>query len=508
MSTDTHTTTIEILPAVADFLQRKHQLLIDGRWVPAQSGESFATLNPANGETLCCVAAGDAVDVDAAVTAAQRALPGWAALMPAQRERLLHRFADLMEQHKEELAQLETLDNGKPFRLAFNVDVNVAIGQMRYYAGWPTKLTGETYAVSSPGFHVYTRREPVGVCAAITPWNYSLVMAAQKIGPALAAGNTLVLKPAEQTPLTALRLGELALEAGIPPGVLNVVTGFGHTAGAALSQHPGVAKVAFTGSTEVGKAIQRAAADNLKRVSLELGGKSPLILFDDVENLDAAAEAALWAIFSNSGQNCVAGSRLFVQAGIYDAVLARLATRTQQLVVGPGLDTATDLGPLISAEQLARVQRYIEAGKRSGATLVTGGKRLGGRLASGYFLEPTIFTQVADDTAIACEEIFGPVLSVFRFKDEEEVIMRANALPFGLAAGVWTQHLGRAHRMAARLKAGVVWINTYDWFDPAVPFGGIGESGIGRELGQQVIEAYTELKSVWVKVDDGIHITQ
>ncbi|HAJ37403.1 MAG TPA: betaine-aldehyde dehydrogenase [Chloroflexi bacterium] len=496
----TTTTPTEISPAVTEFLQREPRLLIDGDWQPARTGATFPTLNPATGKPLCHVAAGDAADVDAAVRAAQRALPAWAALMPAQRERLLHRFADLMEAHKDELAQLETLDNGKPFRVAYNVEINVAIGQMRYYAGWPTKLTGETYAVSSPGFHVYTRREPVGVCAAITPWNYSLVMAAQKIGPALAAGNTLVLKPAEQTPLTALKLGELALEAGIPPGVLNVVTGFGHTAGAALSHHPGVAKVAFTGSTEVGKAIQRAAAETIKRVSLELGGKSPLILFDDVEDLDAAAEAALWAIFSNSGQNCVAGSRLFVQAGIYEAVLARLAARAQQLVVGPGIEAATDLGPLISAEQLARVQHYIEAGLRSGATLITGGERPGGRLAEGYFLAPTIFAHVADNAAIACEEIFGPVLSVFRFEDEEEVLARANALPFGLAAGVWTQHLGRAHRMAARLKAGVVWINTYDWFDPAAPFGGMGESGLGRELGRQVMDAYTELKTVWVKV--------
>ena len=496
----TATTLTEVAPAVTEFLQRKPRLLIDGEWLPAQTGATFATLNPATGEPLCDIAAGDAADVDAAVAAAQRALPAWASTPPAQRERLLHRFTDLMEAHKEELAQLETLDNGKPFRVAYNVEINVAIGQMRYYAGWPTKLTGETYAVSSPGFHVYTRREPVGVCAAITPWNYSLVMAAQKIGPALAAGNTLVLKPAEQTPLTALRLGELALEAGIPPGVLNVVTGFGHTAGAALSQHPGVAKVAFTGSTEVGKAIQRAAADTLKRVSLELGGKSPLILFNDVENLDTAAEAALWAIFSNSGQNCVAGSRLFVQAGIYDTVIERLAARAQQLVVGPGLEPATDLGPLISAEQLERVQRYVETGKRSGAALVTGGARLGGRLARGYFLAPTIFVHVADNAAIACEEIFGPVLSVFRFEDEDEVVARANALPFGLAAGVWTQHLGRAHRIAERLKAGVVWINTYDWFDPAVPFGGMGESGVGRELGRQVMEAYTELKAVWVKV--------
>ncbi|MFM7581134.1 MAG: aldehyde dehydrogenase family protein, partial [Caldilinea sp.] len=410
-------------------------------------------------------------------------------------------FADLMERDRAELAQLESLDNGKPLRVAYNVETQVATGQMRYYAGWPTKLTGETYAVSSPGFHVYTRREPVGVCAAITPWNYSLVMAAQKIGPALAAGNTLVLKPAEQTPLTALWLGELALEAGIPAGVLNVVTGFGQSAGAALSQHPGVAKIAFTGSTEVGRAIQRAAAAHLKRLSLELGGKSPLILFDDTGDLDAAAQAALWAIFANSGQNCVAGSRLFLQAGIHDAVVDRLAALAGQLTVGPGLEATSDLGPLISATQLERVLGFIAEGSRAGGDLIAGGHRLGGRLGQGYFVEPTIFAGLGDESAVASQEIFGPVLSVFRFKDEEEVLARANALPYGLAAGVWTQNLGRAHRMAAQLKAGVVWVNTYDWYDPAVPFGGMGESGLGRELGRQVMEAYTELKSVWVKIE-------
>ncbi len=490
---------IPMLPAVQAFLAREHQLLIDGRWVPAAAGGTFATINPATGQPLTQVAQGDAHDIDRAVRAARAAFPAWADMMPAQRERLLHRFADLMEAHKEELAQLETLDNGKPFSVAFNVEVNVAIGQMRYYAGWPTKLTGETYAVSSPGFHVYTRREPLGVCGAITPWNYSLVMAAQKIGPALAAGNTLVLKPAEQTPLTALRLGELALEAGIPAGVFNVVTGFGETAGAALTAHPDVDKIAFTGSTEVGKIITRAAAGNLKHVSLELGGKSPLIIFDDVE-IDAAAEAALWAIFANSGQNCVAGSRLYIQRGVHDAVLRSLAAKSAQLVVGPGMDRDSNLGPLISQTQLQRVQSYIAQGAAQGAALVSGGQRIGGALAGGYFLEPTIFADVRDDALIGTEEIFGPVLSVFRFDDEAEVIARANASRYGLAAGVWTNQLSRAHRMAAQLKAGVVWINTYDWFDPAVPFGGSGESGSGRELGRQVMEMYTELKSVWVKL--------
>jgi acyl-CoA reductase-like NAD-dependent aldehyde dehydrogenase len=486
---------------VARFLARGHGLLIDGAFAPAAGGATFATLNPATGAPLCDVAAGDAADVDRAVAAARRALPAWAALLPAQRERLLLRFAEAVEAHKEELAQLETLDNGKPFAVAHNVEVNVAIGQLRYYAGWPTKLTGETYAVSSPGFHVYTRREPLGVCAAITPWNYSLVMAAQKIGPALAAGNTLVLKPAEQTPLTALRLGELALEAGIPPGVFNVVTGLGPTAGAALAHHGGVDKVAFTGSTEVGKEIQRAAAGNLKHVSLELGGKSPLILFADVADLDAAANAALWAIFANSGQNCVAGARLYVQRPIYAEILDRLAALTQKLRVGPGLDPASDLGPLISSAQLDRVLGFIARGRAAGGDLVAGGHRLAGELAGGYFVAPTIFTGVDDAAELARAEIFGPVLSVFPFDTEDEVVARANALPFGLAAGVWTENVGRAHRMAARLKAGVVWINTYDWFDPAVPFGGMGESGQGRELGRQVMEMYTELKSVWVKIE-------
>jgi acyl-CoA reductase-like NAD-dependent aldehyde dehydrogenase len=487
-----------ILPGVTAFLAREQRLLIGGEWVAAADGQTFPTVNPATGTPLTHCAKGSAEDINRAVAAARAAFPEWAAMMPAQRERLLMRFAELMETHKAELAQLEVLDNGKPWNAAYNVEVNVAIGQMRYYAGWPTKLTGETYAVSSPGFHVYTRREALGVCGAITPWNYSLVMATQKIGPALAAGNTLVLKPAEQTPLTAIRLAELALEAGIPAGVFNVVTGFGD-AGAALTHHLDVDKVAFTGSTEVGKLILQASAGNLKHVSLELGGKSPLIIMDDAD-IPAATETALWAIFANSGQNCVAGSRLFVQAGVHDAVLDSLRTKAGQLRVGPGLDTRNHLGPLISPAQMERVLGYIQTGTQEGNRLVQGGSRLEGDLAGGYFVEPTIFSEVTDTRVIASEEIFGPVLSVLRFTDEAEVIQRANATRYGLAAGVWTNNLSRAHRMAAALKAGVVWINTYDWFDPAVPFGGMGESGSGRELGRQVMEQYTELKSVWVKV--------
>jgi acyl-CoA reductase-like NAD-dependent aldehyde dehydrogenase len=487
-----------VLPAVAEFLARPHGLLIGGAWVEPVAGERFETLDPATGLPLASLARASQTDIDHAVAAAQAAFPAWAALMPADRERLLRRFADLVAEHRAELAQLETLDNGKPYSVAYNVEVNVAIGQLHYYAGWPTKLTGETFAVSSPGFHVYTRREPLGVCGAITPWNYSTVMAVQKIGPALACGNTLVLKPAEQTPLTALRLGELALEAGVPPGVLNVVTGHGD-AGAALSRHPAVAKLAFTGSTEVGRLIMGAAAANLKRVSLELGGKSPLIIFDDAD-LDAAAEAATWAIFANSGQNCVAGSRLYVQRRAFDRVLEAVARRAGELRVAPGLDPEAQLGPLISPAQLERALGYVAAGQADGARLLAGGARLGGPLAGGYFMQPTILTAVADTAPLAREEIFGPVLAAFAFDSEEEVLARANALPFGLAAGVWTNQLARAHRMAAALRAGVVWVNTYDWFDPAVPFGGMGESGQGRELGRQVMEQYTELKSVWVKL--------
>lgn len=485
---------VDMLATVETFLNREQKLLIGGEWVNAASGKTFDTLNPATGESLCAVAEGDREDVERAVKAARAAFPAWAAMLPAEREKRLHQFAGLMEAHKDELAQLETLDNGKPYQVAFNVEVNVAIGQMRYYAGLPTKLKGETYPVSSPGYHVYTRCEPLGVCTAITPWNYSIVMATQKIGPALASGNTLVLKPAEQTPLTAIRLAELALEAGIPPGVFNLVTGYGHTAGAALTHHQDVDKVAFTGSTEVGKEIMRAAAGNLKHVSLELGGKSPLIIFDDAD-IEAAAETALWAIFANSGQNCVAGSRLYVQSGVYDAVLDHIATRATELKVGSGMDTETQIGPLISQGQLDRVLAYVEA---AGAQLVAGGKRPD---RAGYFLEPTVFKAVDETSRIATEEIFGPVLSAFKFEEEAEVLARANQSRFGLAAGVWTNHLGRAHRMAAALKAGVVWINTYDWFDPAVPFGGTGESGYGRELGTQVMDMYTELKSVWVKIE-------
>ena len=493
------TKSIPVPETVRRFLSRRQRLLIGGNWVDARSGETFTTENPATGEVLSVLASAQAEDIDLAVRAAQAAFPAWSSLSAGTRERLMHRFADLVEEHADELAMLETLDNGKTFASARDIEAPSSVAQLRYYAGWPTKLTGELYPVSAPGYHVYGRREPLGVCAAITPWNFSLIMAVQKIGPALAAGNTVVVKPAEQTPLTALRLGELALEAGIAPGVLNVVTGFGATAGRALSNHPGVAKVSFTGSTEVGREIMRSAAGGLRRVTLELGGKSPLVIFADAD-LDAAADAAFWGIFGNSGQNCVAASRLYVEKPAYGRLLERLAERASQIRVGPGLAKESELGPLISAEQLKRVEGFIAAGRKQGGRLVSGGERLKGALAAGYFLAPAIFADLPDDATVGTEEIFGPVLSAFSFETEAEVLERANALSFGLAAGIWTSDVDRAHRMAAKLRAGVVWVNTYGWFDPAVPFGGMGESGQGRELGRQVMESYTELKSVWVRV--------
>ncbi|NJO06597.1 MAG: aldehyde dehydrogenase family protein [Chloroflexaceae bacterium] len=494
----TYGQSVAIDPAVHRFMRRTHKLLIGGEWVPAASGATFETHDPATGDVLTTCASGDATDIDRAVQAARQAFPAWAATPPIERERLLHRFADLLELRRLELAQLEVLDNGKPFALAYQMEVDLAVDQMHYCAGMPTRITGETYPVSNTGFAAYTRREPLGVCGAITPWNYSLIMAVQKIGPVLACGNTLVLKPAEQTPLTALRVGELALEAGIPAGVLNIVTGYGPTAGAALAQHRAVDAISFTGSTEVGRQIVQASAGNLKQVSLELGGKSPLIIMDDA-NLDDATETAVWAIFANSGQNCVAGSRLYIQRSVYQQMIDQLVARAESLRVGPGMQHGVDLGPLISQTQRDRVCNYIEQGLAQHATLLTGGTDRPHGCAGGYFVPPTIFADVPDDATIAREEIFGPVLSVFVFDTEAEVLTRANALPYGLAAGVFTENVGRAQRMSAALHAGTVWVNTYDWFDPAVPFGGMGQSGYGRELGHQAADLYTTLKTVWVK---------
>ncbi len=484
------------------FLQRERlKMLIGGQWVEAEGGQTFASLNPATGEVLARVVEGGSADIDRAVSAARRAFERgpWARIAPAQRGRLLWKLADLIDQHAEELALLEALDNGKPVRYARSIDVPQAAEHFRYFAGWASKLEGESIPVSMPQMLTYTRREPLGVVGQIIPWNFPLQMAAWKLAPALACGNTVVLKPAEETPLSALRLGELICEAGFPRGVVNIVPGFGETAGAALAAHPDVDKIAFTGSTEVGRKIVRASEGNLKRVTLELGGKSPNLIFPDAD-LPSAIRGALHASFFNQGQICTAGSRLFVHRAVYERVLEGLSEQASQMKLGPGVDPRTELGPLVSQEQLTRVVGYIAAGQREGASLVSGGRQPEREHFPGYFLEPTVFAGGSDETTIAREEIFGPVVVVQPFDDEEEVVARANASIYGLAAGVWTSDIKTAHRMAAVLKAGVVWVNTYNIFDAAVPFGGYKQSGYGREMGHAVLDAYTQTKAVWVNL--------
>jgi len=475
---------------------RQTQMLIDGKWVDAVSGKTFETLNPATGQVIARVAEGDKADVDKAVKAARRAFDQgpWRKMNARERGRLMYKLADLIEENKEELAQLETLDNGKPIRDSRGADLPLVIDCYRYYAGWADKVEGKTIPINGP-YMCYTRHEPVGVVGQIIPWNFPLLMQAWKWGPALAMGCTIVLKPAEQTPLSALRVGELALEAGFPDGVINIVPGYGETAGAAIALHSDVDKVAFTGSTEVGKLImQNAAQSNLKRVTLELGGKSPNIVFAD-SNLDAALEGAFFGLFFNQGQCCCAGSRLFVESTVHDEFVDRLIRRTKQQKVGDPFDPETTQGPQVSEEQFNKILGYIESGKQSGAQLRTGGARVGDL---GYFVEPTVFTHVQDEHKIAQEEIFGPVLSVISFRDIDEVIQRGNRSMYGLAAAVWTKDIAKAHRMAAELRAGTVWINCYDVFDAAAPFGGFKMSGIGRELGEYALRNYTEVKTVTV----------
>ncbi|MDF7774782.1 aldehyde dehydrogenase family protein [Sphingomonas sp. AOB5] len=490
-------TTLERSPADAFIASGAKKLLIGGQWVPAQSGKTFETINPANGEVIGHAAAGDAADVDAAVAAARKAFenPAWSGMNPHGRSRLLLKIAAAIEANAEELAQIESRDNGSPLSIARMMIAGVG-ETFVYYAGWATKIYGETNP-SPGGILNYTLREPVGVCGQIVPWNGPLSSAAWKIAPALACGNTVILKPAEQTPLSSIRLGELMIEAGVPAGVINIVTGFGETAGAAIAAHSGIDKVGFTGSTEVGKKILIASAGNLKRVTLELGGKSPNIVFPDAD-LDAAAVSTAQGFWFLSGQICVAASRILVHRSVHDAFAAKLADQAKVINVGDPETATTMMGPLVSREQFDRVTSYFGVAQADGARLVTGGKALD---RPGYYVEPTIFADARNDMRIAREEIFGPVTLLIPFDDEEEALAIANDTSFGLAAAVWTKDLGRAHRVARALKAGTVWINTYLYTDLISPFGGYKQSGIGRELGRSSIDAYTEIKSVYAKLD-------
>jgi len=487
-------------PRVSFLDGKPKRLLIDGKWVEAASGKTFESRNPATGQVLAQVAEGDAADIDRAVAAARRAFEGpWSRLKPYDRQQILLKLADLVERHFDELSLLDTLDMGAPISRTRGGRRRI-LGLLRYYAGMATALHGETIDNSLPGEHFsYTLKEPIGVVGAIIPWNGPMGATVWKIGPALATGCTVVLKPAEEAPLSPLWLAALALEAGVPPGVINVVTGYGETAGAALASHADVDKVAFTGSHVTGQKIVQASAGNLKRVSLELGGKSPDIVFADAD-LETAAPGAGLAVFSNSGQICSAGTRLFVERRVYDEFVGRGAEFGKGLRVGDGTDPETQIGPLVSEQQLERVTGYLDIGKQEGARALSGGARLTeGALAKGYFVPPTVFADVRDDMRIAQEEIFGPVISAIPFDDIDEVIRRANATTFGLGSGVWTRDVTKAHRLARGIRAGSVWINCYQAMDPAVPFGGYKMSGYGRESGIQQMEEYLNVKAVWIK---------
>ena len=494
-------TATEATSPAARFLEQPKRMLIDGEWVEARHGRTLEVYDPALGDVIDHVPAGDAEDIDLAVGAARRALEDseWSRLTASERGRVVWRIGDLILENADELATIESIDNGKPFSVARAADVSLAADLFHYMGGFATKIHGQTFPVSvpyAPGaqFHAYTLKEPIGVVGQIVPWNFPLLMAAWKLGPALATGCTVVLKPAEQTPLSALRLAELMLETELPDGVVNVVTGFGETAGAAVAAHPGIDKVAFTGSTEVGKLIVQASAGDLKRVTLELGGKSPNVVFADAD-LDSAIAGAANAIFFNHGQCCCAGSRLYIEGRVYDDVLAGVADHADHIKVGRGLDATTEMGPLVSAEQLERVTGFLESGRSGGVRTVVGGERVGDR---GYFVAPTVLEGAGPGDRVFDEEIFGPVVTAIPFKDPDEVAPAANETVYGLAAGIWTSDLRKAHRLIPQLKAGTVWVNTYNIFDAALPFGGYKQSGWGREMGEEVIHEYTETKSVCI----------
>ncbi|MFT5527656.1 MAG: aldehyde dehydrogenase (NAD+) [Pirellulaceae bacterium] len=477
---------------------RQTQCFIGGQWVPAHNGNTFETINPATEEVITQVAEGDQKDVDAAVRAATHALEHgpWGKMDARDRGRLIMRLADLIEENIDELAALETLDNGKPIKDSRNIDLPLVIDCLRYYAGYADKIHGQTIPVRG-NYLTYTRKEPVGVVGQIIPWNFPMLMVAWKWGPALAAGCTIVMKPAEQTPLTCLRMARLAQKAGIPDGVINVVPGYGPTAGASIVKHPGIAKVAFTGEHLTAQTIMKDAAATLKRLTFELGGKSPNVIFADAD-LDAAVQGAHFGLYFNQGQCCCAGSRVFVQESVHDEFLEKMAAANHARQLGDPFDQATEQGPQVDEAQFNKIMKYIDLGKNEGANCVTGGERFGDK---GYFVEPTLFAGVTDDMAIARDEIFGPVMSVLTFKDFDEIIRRANETFFGLAAAVWSRDIGKAHNFANKVKAGTVWVNCYDVFDAAAPFGGFKMSGTGRELGEEGLKAYLETKTVTVSLD-------